>query len=130
SRRWKSSTFSRGAGSRGRVSDLSWAMSRAGSAWADDGLRSMLMIVPLDSMGWRRAVAACHQQVRGEVLFLPRLERALFPAPAVAALLQRFLAGLGTEERLARLHQLVFGSLQGLACLRQTLLCGLDLPPQ
>src|SRR3546814_11376550 len=28
-----------------------------------------------------RAVAARHQQVRGDVLFLPRLERALFAAP-------------------------------------------------
>src|SRR3546814_1219552 len=44
--------------------------------------------------------------VRGDVLFLPRLERALFAAPGVAALLERLLPGLGAEERLARLHQL------------------------
>src|SRR3546814_1151116 len=77
-----------------------------------------------------RAVAARHQQVRGDVLFLPCLERALLAAPAVAALLQRLLPGLGAEERLARLHQLPFGGLQRLVRLRQTLARRFDLPAQ
>src|SRR5690606_1049423 len=57
------------------------------------------------SVRWPRAVAARHQQVRGDVLFLPCLERALFAAPGVATLLQCFLPGLGAEEGLACLGQ-------------------------